>query len=147
MKYSVKFSCGHEATVQLFGPTKERNRKIEWFEEQGLCPACYAAAKEAEKAKGCAARTMPYREYKARWFWLKTAEGSYDTKEKTVTVYIPDEYEGLEEILAGIAANSPGEEGYRKNVHMIKDALDDGTITREQAKTLALVTMQIRYGR
>lgn len=39
-QYSVNFSCGHSGTVQLYGPTKERERKIEWL-EKGLCPDCY----------------------------------------------------------------------------------------------------------
>jgi|GEM_PF-981998 len=60
-KYDVSYSCGHEGTVTLFGPTAERDRKIEWMASQGRCPECYKAhiseqreqsSKEAaEKAK------------------------------------------------------------------------------------------------
>ena len=32
MKYDVTFSCGHTATIELFGPTKDRERKISWYE-------------------------------------------------------------------------------------------------------------------
>lgn len=39
--YDVKFSCGHEERMQLYGPTKDRYRKIEYFERQGLCRACW----------------------------------------------------------------------------------------------------------
>lgn len=48
-KYSVEFSCGHTETVQLFGKTSERDRKIEWYENHGCCSACYAAKKDAER--------------------------------------------------------------------------------------------------
>ena len=50
MKYEVKFSCGHTATVELFGKTKDRERKIKYFEEQGICPCCYKKQQEAERA-------------------------------------------------------------------------------------------------
>lgn len=50
-KYTLNFSCGHEETIQLFGPNKERSRKIEWFESNGSCSTCYRAAKEAEYQK------------------------------------------------------------------------------------------------
>ncbi|MGI6117852.1 MAG: hypothetical protein ACOYBC_05625 [Bilifractor sp.] len=48
-QYDVTFSCGHTATIQLFGKEADRQRKIKWFEENGLCPECYRAQKEAEK--------------------------------------------------------------------------------------------------
>lgn len=41
-KYDVTYSCGHSGTIQLFGPYKSRDRKIEWYENEGLCPDCYA---------------------------------------------------------------------------------------------------------
>lgn len=51
-KYTVTHACGHEETVQLYGPTKERDRKLAWLAEQD-CPECRRAAKVAEaKAKG-----------------------------------------------------------------------------------------------
>lgn len=49
MKYDVKFSCGHTATIELFGPGKERERKISWYETHGECPECYKARKQAER--------------------------------------------------------------------------------------------------
>ncbi len=52
-KYTgIAGGCGHEHTIVLGGPAKERQRKIEWFERDGLCGACYRAelARE-EKAK------------------------------------------------------------------------------------------------
>lgn len=50
MKYNVIYSCGHEAEAQLFGPMKERERKIEWMKTQGLCPDCYRK-QQAEKKR------------------------------------------------------------------------------------------------
>ena len=41
-KYEVTYSCGHSDTVTLFGPYKERDRKLEWMKTT-LCPACYKA--------------------------------------------------------------------------------------------------------
>lgn len=49
MKYDVTFSCGHTATIDLFGPGKERERKISWYETHGECPECYKARKQAER--------------------------------------------------------------------------------------------------
>lgn len=48
-KYDVTFSCGHTAEVQLFGKVKDRQSRIKWLEECGICPDCYRAQKEKEK--------------------------------------------------------------------------------------------------
>ncbi len=42
--YTITFGCGHAEEKQLFGPEKERTRKIEYFEREGLCSECYKAA-------------------------------------------------------------------------------------------------------
>lgn len=39
MKYIINYSCGHSGTVQLFGKTADRERKVKWLETQ-ICPAC-----------------------------------------------------------------------------------------------------------
>lgn len=41
MKYDVTYSCGHTATVELFGNTEDRERKLHWMETEGMCPDCY----------------------------------------------------------------------------------------------------------
>lgn len=52
-KYTVTFSCGHEGTVELFGKTAEREKKIDYFEKNGLCHECYKKKmEEASKAEG-----------------------------------------------------------------------------------------------
>ena len=35
MKYTLTYSCGHTGTVQLYGKTEERERKIKYYEEYG----------------------------------------------------------------------------------------------------------------
>jgi hypothetical protein len=58
-KYTIEYTCGHEGhrEVQLFGPHKERERKLEWMAQECLCPECWKAKKEAEqKALGIVAR-------------------------------------------------------------------------------------------
>ena len=46
MKDYVTFSCGHTGEVQLFGSSKDRERKIKWYEESALCPECYKKQQE-----------------------------------------------------------------------------------------------------
>lgn len=48
-KYDVRFSCGHVATICLYGKEEDRQRKIAWYEENGLCPDCYRKQQEEEK--------------------------------------------------------------------------------------------------
>ena len=50
-KYTVTYSCGHDGVVELFGPGKERERKLEWYQNVAVCPECYKAQKQAEVAK------------------------------------------------------------------------------------------------
>ncbi|MFD1674305.1 hypothetical protein [Alicyclobacillus fodiniaquatilis] len=51
-KYYPTFSCWHQDEVVLFGPEKERDRKLQWFRESGLCPQCYKAKQVAEVERG-----------------------------------------------------------------------------------------------
>ena len=46
-KYTVSYSCGHTMSVQLYGPTQERYRKIAYY-EGGICPECFRVKKEQE---------------------------------------------------------------------------------------------------
>ena len=50
MKHNVIYSCGHSGEVELFGPSKERERKLKWYQTSGLCPKCYAEYKNKERA-------------------------------------------------------------------------------------------------
>ena len=49
-KYDITYSCGHSGTVQLFGPHRDRDRKIEWYQDQADCPECYKAKMRAKQA-------------------------------------------------------------------------------------------------
>ena len=49
MKYDITYSCGHEGTVQLFGPGKERERKLDWMKGSALCPECYKEQRRREE--------------------------------------------------------------------------------------------------
>ena len=52
-QYRVLMSCGHEQVVNLFGKETDRQRKIAYFEEKGLCAECYKEQKEEEsRAEG-----------------------------------------------------------------------------------------------
>lgn len=84
-KYNVKFSCGHEETIDLFGPVKERESKIAYFEKRGLCRECY----EKEQNANCDVVEMPYSEYKNKYANCKTKANSYDKAKKTIIVYVP----------------------------------------------------------
>ena len=97
-KYTVTFSCGHADTVELFGKDSERERKIEYFKEQGICPHCYKEALEAKKAEGCDEVEMKYSEYKNNYADCDTKSDSYDKKSKTIIVYVPKK-ESAEEII------------------------------------------------
>lgn len=77
MKYIILMSCGHQVTVDLVGKNSERERKIKYFETQGLCKECYK--KEMQELKASKpfvlnASVLPHiSEKKAnRNKWLKT---------------------------------------------------------------------------
>ena len=89
MKYYVTFSCGHSDNVELFGKTADRERKIDYYKNYGVCPECYREQKAIENSIGCEERTMSYREYKTSFADCKTKPGSYDGKAKTIVVYVP----------------------------------------------------------
>ena len=62
-KYTILMSCGHEDTVELFGKTADRERKIEYFKSSGLCKECYKKQmQEKEEAEGLIfnATVLPY---------------------------------------------------------------------------------------
>lgn len=94
-KYDVKFSCGHEERIELFGKEIDRRRKIEYFEENGLCPNCYKEVINDETAKDCEVVEMLYKDYKNEYSTCKTAKNSYNKDTKTITVFIPNDYKDV----------------------------------------------------
>jgi hypothetical protein len=53
-KHTVDHTCGHSQTHQLYGPHKERERKLAWLEGTP-CSECYRARKDTERASANAA--------------------------------------------------------------------------------------------
>ena len=55
--YDISHTCGHDERIELFGPTRERERRIEWLQERP-CTECWkkerAAEAEARKNKEAA---------------------------------------------------------------------------------------------
>lgn len=89
-KYIVNFSCGHTEPMYLFGKETERQRKIAWWEEQGMCTKCYRSWLAVKMAEDYKEVEMSYREYKnGEYANCKTKQGSYDAKAKTIIVYVP----------------------------------------------------------
>lgn len=41
MKYVVMMSCGHEETIDLIGKNADRDKRIKYLEQNGLCKECY----------------------------------------------------------------------------------------------------------
>lgn len=102
-KYDVTFSCGHEATVTLFGKIKDREKRIEWYKDHGVCPECYGKLKaehlEAKMARRSDKVEMSYKEYKNKYDRCKTVPGSYNEKTKTVVVYVDKRLKMKEELM------------------------------------------------
>lgn len=62
-KYTILMSCGHEDTIELFGKTADRERKIEYFKSSGLCKECYKKQmQQKEETEGLIfnATVLPY---------------------------------------------------------------------------------------
>lgn len=49
MKYDITYSCGHTGIVELTGKGTEREKRIHFLTEYGLCPDCYKNKKQEEK--------------------------------------------------------------------------------------------------
>ena len=87
-KYNINYSCGHMKVVNLFGKETEREKKIKYFENYGICYDCYREQKEIEKSVGCDEVEMSYKEYKTNYANCNTKAGSYDGERKTIIVYV-----------------------------------------------------------
>lgn len=83
-KYEVKFSCGHTQIIELFGKDKDRQRKIEYFEERGLCKDCYKSMMqeiEAHSPLGLTAQLNPLETYPFRAYFTGDTESVEDKVE------------------------------------------------------------------
>lgn len=91
--YNVKYSCGHEDRIQLYGPERERRSKIEYLERR-VCKACWEEQRRIDaeaKAKrdGLVEVEVSYREYKEKWPEAQQIPGSYNGESKTIHIYLP----------------------------------------------------------
>lgn len=62
-KYEITYSCGHCGVIDLIGKGTDRERKIKYYEDYGLCKECYKLKKEKEaKEQGLIlnAAVLPY---------------------------------------------------------------------------------------
>lgn len=92
MKEWVKFACGHEVRVEVFGSISQREKKVAWL-AKGICPDCYKQLKEKEQLENCKEVRMKYSEYKNEYSECETKRESYDKENKTIIVYVPKEKE------------------------------------------------------
>ena len=122
-KYEIKYICGHSGTIQLFGKNEDRERKIKYYESHYICPDCYKEQFRVPTAE-CEAVEMFYRDYKHKCAQCETKPNSYDSKKKTIIVYVPKatgialpDYgiEGLNELRAAIEENN----AYQESFHQI----------------------------
>jgi len=100
--YNVTYSCGHEGELQLYGPHKERERKLDYFRKHGLCKACWAAqqAKEGPEIKVLAGATKVMFEARNSYSvreQLKARKWSYDGYDKLWRKDCKDEQSAVEE--------------------------------------------------
>lgn len=97
-KYIVNFSCGHTEPMYLFGKETERQRKIAWWEEQGMCTKCYRAWLAVKMAEDHDEVEVSYRDYKngqyGKYDDCKIKPGSYNAETKTIILYMPKKEEG-----------------------------------------------------
>ena len=49
--YEIEYKCGHKDRMQLYGSYRERDRRIAWYKENVICPACRAAKQKEEAAQ------------------------------------------------------------------------------------------------
>lgn len=50
MKYDVTYSCQHTGTVEIEGNEAQINSKLYWYRNRAVCPVCYKAQKDEERA-------------------------------------------------------------------------------------------------
>ena len=53
-KYGVTYSCGHEDTIQIYGPTSDRQRQAD-AEGRKDCPECWRKKQDARNAEAALA--------------------------------------------------------------------------------------------
>lgn len=79
-KYTVNHSCGHTQTHDLFGPGKERERKIAWLETTD-CKECWTAKQREERKAAPITAEVIYNTF-SNGVWLAVTGGdTYSIKD------------------------------------------------------------------
>lgn len=62
-RHTVTYFCGHDGEVDLYGPRREREDRLAWYERNRLCPDCYRerVRREREEASAKAAEANAVR--------------------------------------------------------------------------------------
>lgn len=47
-KFNIKYRCGHDGRINVFGKSSERQKKADWVAENNDCYACVKAAYKAK---------------------------------------------------------------------------------------------------
>ena len=48
--YTINYTCGHSDREQLYGKETERQKHIAWAERNKMCPQCYRAEQDRQRA-------------------------------------------------------------------------------------------------
>jgi len=83
-KYQVTHICGHDQEHILFGPGKERDRKISWFESQD-CATCWSKAKRVEQDAQPLTATLIYNAFSGGVWLAITTGNTYAIKDQLKT--------------------------------------------------------------
>ena len=135
MKCKVTYSCGHQGQVEVFGRSKDRESKLNWYKNKAVCPACYKAQKEAEIAKaseGLAQLTGTEKQVK----WATQIRAEFVSKVKAT---IPSTAEGQKAAELLIAAVNEKSEAkwWIDNRANLKDAINPVYMEKAKAAGLA----------
>lgn len=109
-KYEIKMSCGHVETIQLFGKMTDRDKKIAWLEEHGICTACYKARQDAAHAEETAAAKA-----KADEENLPELNGSEKQVNWALSIRAK-KFEALNEMFANANANATDEQRQQNQI-------------------------------
>lgn len=78
---TINHICGHTSTVQLYGPSKDRERTVAYRSTQN-CPSCWAEAKrEADKQAGPLVTIRVFGEGEKRSIEFVFTRSTYDIKD------------------------------------------------------------------
>lgn len=125
-KYEVKMSCGHTETIQMFGKMADRDKKIAWLEEHGICTACYKARIAAAHAADTAAAAA-----KAAEENLPELTGSEKQIAWALSIRAK-KFEALNEMFANANANATDEQRQQNQIAIqaVKNVLSRKTQSR-----------------